>query len=270
MAFSGLVVGTVLQFITSLKSEKLQPDFKVRDFLRPAVSYTLGSPFGYTALRFINFPMLILAKSCKLIPVMLMGFLIAGKRYQLSEYFAVSLITVGIALYSLKPGSTVAAAAGGWRQLFGLGLVLVNLLLDGYTAAHQDKINARSNVSSFQMMKFMNLWSLVTMVLILTGGAAVFGSKSELIQALTFCRTFPEVVPHLCRFGLCAAAGQVFVYFLIKEFGALAYITVTIMRKFFTVLISIAVFKHKVTWWQWIGILSVFGGLLTNVYGKNS
>jgi len=269
MACSGFAVGSLLHYLVTRNQPQKEATFRLKDFIRPAASYTLGSPFGYTALRFINFPLLILAKSCKLVPVMLMGIIIAKKKYAMSEYLAVGLITLGVALYSMKPGSlTQSDSQGGLRQLFGLGLVLINLLLDGYTAAHQDKINAQSKVSSFQMMKYMNMWSMILMVSYLVGSYAVLGTNSELAAAITFCRNFPQVVPHLFRFGLCAATGQIFVYSLIKEFGALAYITVTIMRKFFTILISIAIFKHHMRWWQWIGIFSVFGGLMVNVYGK--
>jgi hypothetical protein len=38
-----------------------------RTYLKPALSNTLASPIGYYALRFINFPMMLLAKSCKLV-----------------------------------------------------------------------------------------------------------------------------------------------------------------------------------------------------------
>ena len=54
-------------------------------FTRIAVTNSLGSLMGYASLNYISFPLHILAKSCKLIPVMAMGFIINGKRYSALE-----------------------------------------------------------------------------------------------------------------------------------------------------------------------------------------
>ncbi|CBJ31319.1 hypothetical protein Esi_0244_0018 [Ectocarpus siliculosus] len=35
-----------------------------------------------------------------------------------------------------------------------------------------------------------------------------------------------------------------------------------------SILISVVVFGHSVMWWQWVGILSVFGGLTLSVRAK--
>lgn len=35
-----------------------------------------------------------------------------------------------------------------------------------------------------------------------------------------------------------------------------------------SILISVVVFGHSVMWWQWVGILSVFGGLTLSVQAK--
>ena len=45
---------------------------------------------------------------------------------------------------------------------------------------------------------------------------------------------FPsQVVTNLAAFCACAGMGQLFVFFIIKEFGSLVNVTVTISRKFF-------------------------------------
>lgn len=35
-----------------------------------------------------------------------------------------------------------------------------------------------------------------------------------------------------------------------------------------SILISVVVFGHSVMWWQWVGVLSVFGGLTLSVRAK--
>lgn len=42
-----------------------------------------------------------------------------------------------------------------------------------------------------------------------------------------------QVIKNVAAFCACAGMGQLFVFFIIKEFGSLVNVTVTISRKFF-------------------------------------
>ncbi len=42
----------------------------------------------------------VLAKSCKMVPVMIMGTLIGGKKYSMAEYVCVGLIAGGVSLFA--------------------------------------------------------------------------------------------------------------------------------------------------------------------------
>lgn len=84
------------------------------------------------SLAYISYPLLLLAKSCKLVPVMLVGVVLLGRRHTRAEYLAVGLITAGVALFSLKPGALKEDAlgeeggedeAGGKNNAIGLALV---------------------------------------------------------------------------------------------------------------------------------------------------
>jgi UAA transporter family len=44
----------------------------------------------------------VLAKSCKMIPVMIMGTLVGGKRYSVIEYVCSGLIAGGISLFAAQ------------------------------------------------------------------------------------------------------------------------------------------------------------------------
>jgi UDP-galactose transporter B1 len=54
--------------------------------------------FSVRALWYIIFPIQVLAKSCKPVPVMLMGVLM-GKKYPLKKYLKVGLIVAGVRLF---------------------------------------------------------------------------------------------------------------------------------------------------------------------------
>ena len=69
-------------------------------FWKPALSNTIASPIGYLSLRSISYPLMILVKNCKLIPVMIVGAVV-NKSY---EYVAVALISMGLILFAMKVG----------------------------------------------------------------------------------------------------------------------------------------------------------------------
>ena len=73
---------------------------------------------------------------------------------------------------------------------------------------------------------------------------------------------------HLLLFGLSSAVGQNFIFYTITGPGALVCATITTTRKFFTILVSVAVYGHILTEWQWGGVGLVFLGLGGELYGK--
>lgn len=61
---------------------------------------SMGSTFcSVRSLRYVIYPIQVLAKSCKPVPVMLMGALM-GKKYPMKKYINVCLIVLGVALFT--------------------------------------------------------------------------------------------------------------------------------------------------------------------------
>ena len=125
-----------------------------------------------------------LAKSCKLIPVMLMRVVVLGKRYALHEYLQVLLITAGICGFMLfEDGHKGSSAEGSSTSIVGFLLCLLSLALDGFTGPTQERINAQHRPSMAQMMFYLNLYAigLVAALLLLTGqlwtGLAFFARR---------------------------------------------------------------------------------------------
>ena len=61
-----------------------------------AASNTLASPCGYAALRFVPFPVLLVGKAAKLVPIVAARSLLYGMNCKKHEYIAVALITTGV------------------------------------------------------------------------------------------------------------------------------------------------------------------------------
>ncbi|CAF4848343.1 unnamed protein product, partial [Rotaria sp. Silwood1] len=76
------------------------------------------------ALEFVSYPMQVLGKSVKPVPVMLLGVLVARKRYPLEKYFYVLLIVLGVVLFMYKePKETTKLVEAG--EIFGIGEFLL-------------------------------------------------------------------------------------------------------------------------------------------------
>ncbi len=245
---------------------KKQPESHVpwQKFMQVSMSY-IGAMFSSNlALNYVSYPTQALAKSCKVIPVMLMRIVVSGKRYQKREYFNVALITAGIAVFMWKESKApVAGDAGVGSTMFwfGMGLLFLSLVLDGFTGPYQDKMIHDYKPSQEQLMLLMNVWAsaLLLVVMLLT---------NELMPALDFIQRFPEVGWEMVLYSVCSALGQHFILVTLFRFNSLVLTIVTTTRKFFTILASVVWFGHDLSSRQWIGVALVFTGLGLDIVQK--
>ena len=236
---------------------RLPTSLEARGYFKCALSNSIASPFGYHALKHVNFPTVILAKSCKLVPVMAVGALVFRQRFPLYKYASVALITTGIFIFMFLAESNSSKAAGSSNSFLGIALVGINLFLDGFTNTAQEHLFKRFKMSSHAMMCFTNMFMTLLMSLWL-----VNPWNDEFSAALRFCMAHPTIVYDILLFCFCGAAGQTFVYFLLESSGSIALVTVTVTRKLFSILLSVAFFGHQVSAGQLLGISLVFAGIV--------
>ncbi|KAJ1986261.1 UDP-galactose transporter [Dimargaris cristalligena] len=237
-----------------------------RRYAQAAITNALASPFGYASLKHIDYPTLTLTKSCKLVPVVVMNVLLYRRRFPMYKYVTVALVTLGVSGFMfMQPTSATAAAKGAaTSSLWGLMLVLVNLLMDGATNSTQDQIiHEFRDVTGQHMMLFMNLFGCVINALWLLNPY-----NPELGQALAFTMQYPEVWRDLLLFAACGALGQCFIFYTLANFGSLTLVTVTVTRKLFTMLLSVFWFSHQLSLGQWTSIAVVFSGVGLEAYVK--
>lgn len=207
--------------------------------------------------------MMILTKSSKPVPVMAIGVIFYGRVYGWYKYASVVLLVWGIYLFTAakKAGSDSSGEVDIKVVLFGMLLVLVNLAMDGYTNNEQDRIFTKYSASPNQMMKYVNIWQCLYQLWYLIIGWFVYGADSEMYRALYAATRCSALVYDIVLFCLCASVGQVLIFNVMKEFGSLAWITISVTRKLFTIVLSVLIFRHKVGVTQWVGVGLVFVGL---------
>ncbi|GFZ44619.1 UDP-galactose transporter homolog 1 [Saitozyma sp. JCM 24511] len=250
-----------------------------------SVFQTMAGPIGFLALRHISYPTMVLGKSCKLIPVMLLNVLLYRRKFSSHKYIVVALVTLGISLFMLLgPGGKKGGSDSAW----GLALLGINLFIDGLTNSTQDQIFALyPSYTGQQMMTHMSL--LIQLILLpalllplpshplsllhhlpsplvvhlrpsLPAPPIVYSPPAAL-TSLSFLSTHPTALAPLAAYALLGGLGQLFIFETIQHFGSLTLVMVTVTRKLFTMLLSVVVFEHELTPGQWAGVGVVFAGI---------
>merc|ERR1740128_152145 len=76
-------------------------------------TYLLAMVTSNKALSWVNYPTQVVGKSCKPIPVMVLGVLVGRKRYPLLKYLFILMIVAGVAMFMYKDGGSKSGSSGG-------------------------------------------------------------------------------------------------------------------------------------------------------------
>lgn len=239
----------------------------------PQVPYFISGALQVSAKYFttaamiagVSFPVATLAKSSKMVPVMI-GQLVLGKaKYSTREYIHVALIVGGTVFVSMagksKPG-------GPALTVTGLAYVVLALACDGIVGGTQKRLKAELHKKhmeekNFEMQFLTNLYMLITACVF----TAAFG---EFEPGYKFLVDNPGISSSLVQFSLCSAAGQAFIFFLISRFDSLVCTTVTTTRKVFSVMLSIFTKGHQLNPQGWAGVSMACLGILGELQQKLS
>ncbi|EIE27556.1 DMT family transporter: UDP-galactose/UDP-glucose [Coccomyxa subellipsoidea C-169] len=210
-----------------------------------SLSNVLATTCQYEALKYVTFPLQTLGKCAKMIPVMAWGSIMLHKRYKKRDYVLAVAITTGLMLFFLTgPVSSKRQHAKSDAVLWGSVLMLGYLGFDGFTSTFQDKLFKGYNMSTYNQMLYVNLFSsLVSLCGLVSSG--------QLLPALAFIARHPEALSSIFVLSLSATVGQLFILHTIKKFGALLFAAVMTTRQFLSILVSSAVFGNPLSTGQW-------------------
>ncbi|CAI9092692.1 OLC1v1028009C1 [Oldenlandia corymbosa var. corymbosa] len=234
-------------------------------FWSAGITNTIGPAMGIEALKYISYPGQVLAKSSKMIPVMLMGTFVYGIRYTFPEYVCTLLVAGGVSIFALsKPSSKTISKLAHPDARLGYTLCCLNLAFDGFTNATQDSITARyPKTTAWDIMLGMNLWGTIYNVVFMFGWPQASG-----YEAVKFCQQHPEAAWDILLYCLCGAVGQNFIFLTISRFGSLTNTTITTTRKFVSIVVSSLLSGNALSPKQWGSVFMVFSGLSYQIYLK--
>ena len=209
-------------------------------YLQCSAFITCAAPFGFAALSYISYPAMVLGKSCKLVPVMIMNILLYRRRFAPHKYLVVFMVTAGITIFmGLGDDKSKSAKAKNsnshtpYANLIGISYLLINLTLDGAINSTQDEIFSRYKVTGQQMMFWINVFcTIITSMMSVLPLPHIpvihpsTGGHAEFMDAFAFIRTHPSVIQPLALFALTGALGQLFIFETLQHFGSLTLVYV--------------------------------------------
>jgi solute carrier family 35 (UDP-galactose transporter), member B1 len=253
--------------------ESRQARLHHRQLLLTSFFYVSAMVCSNEAIQYVSYPVAVLAKSCKLIPTMLLGRIVEGRRYSNEEWMAAVLISFGIVTFhfsrlfesvpSVADTDVSAKKPLSSNSQFGMSLLLLSLLMDGLLSSTQNLLK-RTCVgyrppTAVETMLYVNLYALVFVIPL----SILQGQWEEglLTVADSARRGHHVVFWNLLMINLVVGVGQIFIFLTIHLYSSMVVTTITTTRKFLTILLSVWTFGHRFTLLQWTAIVLVFAGL---------
>ena len=245
-------------------------------FMRAGVSQVLAKACTSLALAHsLSFPVVTLAKSGKMVPVMAGSILLGGKSYSWKQYLSVAAIIAGTVIVTMdqKKGG---GSGGGSDSWLGLAFILASLTFDGVVGGMQSDIQNEATaklgarVAPWDMMFWMNLFMAGTAALFcaLPLNSSLQVVLPEGVVALQYCERNPVVLQKILLFAACSATGQAFIFYTISNFDPLTTTTITTTRKVSSTVLSILTEGHSLSAVGWAGLTVASAGISMEIVEK--
>lgn len=209
----------------------------------------------------LSYPVVVLSKAAKMLPVMIWSSALSGATYSVREISEMLMIIAGTAVLYLSEYKT----SGGFNEISakhtGLIFIFFALNFDGVTGGVQKKLLEKGKKEKSKKptsVDFM-FWTNLFMSLVATSVAFVRG---ELQAGQMFCSENPEIFTMIWRVALCSALGQLFIFYIVAHFDPLVLTSITTTRKVLSVCLSFIIHKRTI---KLIGLLGTCLALIGTI-----
>ncbi|XP_062502126.1 adenosine 3'-phospho 5'-phosphosulfate transporter 1-like [Corticium candelabrum] len=226
-----------------------------------SISNILSSWCQYEALKFVTFPIQVLAKASKVIPVMIMGKFVSRKSYSWHEYATAVLISIGASLFLLASSHHSKNKATETTTV-GLIILFGYMIFDSFTSNWQSELFKTYKMSPVQCMFGVNLFSCLFTVLSLI-------EQGEFFSSLMLLLRHNDLFFHALLLSICSACGQLFIFYTVSAFGPIIFTIIMTTRQVMSILLSCLIYGHTITTQAGLGVIIVFFALSVRVYAKS-
>jgi len=162
--------------------------------------------------------------------------------------------------FSMDYLGNAEVASAKWT---GVMLLCFFLFFDSFTSQFQSRLFQRHlDLSIVELMfatsAFSTVLSFITLV-----------HTNELSPAFAFVMEHSEIQLHFFVFSICSTIGQLFIFYTIKNFGAVVFTLIMTTRILLSIALSCVLYGHPVTNVGYLGMALVLFGVLYRIKKKS-
>ncbi|XP_060891732.1 UDP-xylose and UDP-N-acetylglucosamine transporter [Labrus mixtus] len=274
VTFAQFVFIALEGFIFETNFGRKKPSIPMSNYVIMVTMFFTISVINNYALNFnIAMPLHMIFRSGSLIANMILGIIILKKRYSVSKYLSIALVSAGIFICTIMSARQVNVADEGSEEqgfsalmhwLLGIAMLTFALVMSARMGIFQETLYKQYGKHSKEALFYNHCLPLPGFLLL---------STNIYNHALYFSQSTPVVVPAV---GLTVPIMWVYliinvitqyvcirgVFILTTECASLTVTLVVTLRKFLSLIFSILYFQNPFTAWHWVGTAVVFLGTL--------
>ncbi|XP_012273366.1 UDP-xylose and UDP-N-acetylglucosamine transporter isoform X2 [Orussus abietinus] len=276
ITFSQFLFISIEGFFLTSKCGTVKPAIGIKDYTLLVLMFFVSNVCNNYAFDFnIPMPLHMIFRSGSLIANMIMGIIVLNKRYPISKYLSVSMITLGIAICTLVSSNDIKSTRPAHLELMpttpmedlfwwtiGISLLVVALFISARMGIYQETLHQRYGKHPREALYYTHLLPMPFFLLLIPNilehiKMALKSSVLELpLIGLQMPKTIVYLVGNVLSQYICIRS----VYVCTSECTSLTVTLVLTLRKFISLIFSILYFKNPFTIYHWIGTILVFTG----------
>jgi len=279
VTFSQFLLIAIEGLVFTTKFFTVKPKVPFSSWILLVIMYFLVSVSNNYALNFnIPMPLHMIFRAGSLMANMLMGIALLGKRYSLTKYLSVMMITIGIAVCTIMSAKsspkvdTGKSATDNATQLeedkfwlmVGITLLTFALFMSARMGIYQEVIYGKFGKHPKEALFYTHALPLPGFLLlapdIIAHWNITMASSPLVIPFLNY--SIPSMLLYLIGNIITQYVCISAVFVLTTECASLTVTLVVTLRKFLSLLFSILYFNNPFTVYHWLGTALVFGGTL--------
>ena len=226
---------------------------KLRDYFILATMTSGGMYLTNFSLSYINYTTRIVAKCSKVIPTMVMGAFMQGRKYSSADYFAAMTLVCGVCLFALGDAASLPQF-----QPKGVIMIICALFIEATAGNFEERrlFNVSLPASHAEVVMHANIIGFV----LTASGMTMNG---EIWPIINYMSLHHDVV---LRAMLAATFGYLSVSFIllsIRQYGATNTEIIKALRKMLSIALSLILYPKPMGWRYIAGTIVTAFGILT-------
>ncbi|XP_010888063.2 UDP-xylose and UDP-N-acetylglucosamine transporter [Esox lucius] len=261
-------------FVFETNFGRKKPAIPISNYVIMVTMFFTVSVINNYALNFnIAMPLHMIFRSGSLIANMILGIVILKKRYSMSKYLSIVMVSLGIFICTIMSARQVKTVSEGSEEqdvhaflhwLLGIAMLTFALLMSARMGIFQETLYKKYGKHSKEALFYNHCLPLPGFLLLSSDiyNHGVLFSQSTPVDVPVIGQAVPimwlyllmnVITQYLCIRG---------VFILTTECASLTVTLVVTLRKFMSLIISILYFNNPFTAWHWLGTAVVFLGTL--------